>query len=41
MVVGKDAAGDVVLAMFMEPNATLTAAKVWTVQLEPRAAQPP
>ena len=35
MVVGVDAAGDIVCAMFMDPNATLSSANVWTVQFEP------
>ena len=35
MVVGVDAAGDKVLAMFLDPVAGLTSAKVWTVQFEP------
>jgi hypothetical protein len=34
MVLGVDAAGDVACALFMEPNAGLTSAKVWMVQLE-------
>src|SRR5688572_7177426 len=35
MVIGVDTTNQIVLAMFMQPNATLTSAKVWTVQLEP------
>ena len=34
MVLGVDAAGDVACALFLEPNAALTSAKVWMVQLE-------
>jgi hypothetical protein len=35
MVLGIDTATDKALAMFLDPNSTLTAAKVWTVQFEP------
>jgi hypothetical protein len=34
MVIGVDTNGDKVLAMFLDPNATLTSAKIWTVQFE-------
>ena len=34
MVIGVDGDNQIALAMFMEPNASLTSAKVWTVQLE-------
>ena len=34
MVLGVDTTNQIALAMFMEPNATLTSARVWTVQLE-------
>ena len=35
MVIGVDTAGDKVLALFLDPNGTLTSAKVWTAQFEP------
>jgi hypothetical protein len=35
MVLGVDTTNQISLAMFMDPNATLTSAKVWTVQFEP------
>jgi hypothetical protein len=35
MVIGVDAASDKALAMFLDPNSTLTSARVWTVQFEP------
>src|SRR6516164_7195193 len=34
MVLGVDANNDIVFAIFMDPNATLTSARVWTVQFE-------
>ena len=34
MVLGVDATGDVVFALFMQPSADLTSARVWTVQFE-------
>jgi len=37
MVIGVDTAGDKVLALFLDPNATLTSAKVWSVEFEPLA----
>jgi len=37
MVLGVDTTNQIALAMFMEPNGTLTSAKVWTVQFEPLA----
>ena len=35
MVLGVDTTNQVAVAMFLEPNATLTSATVWTVQFEP------
>ena len=35
MVLGVDAAGDIVFALFLDPNASLTTARVWSVQFEP------
>jgi hypothetical protein len=35
MVIGVDTASDKVLAMFLDPNSTLTSAKVWTIEFEP------
>src|SRR5262249_7547586 len=34
MVLGVDANNDIVFAIFMDPNLTLTSARVWTVQFE-------
>ena len=34
MVLGVDAHNDIVFAIFMDPNATLTSARVWTAQFE-------
>src|SRR5262249_38695997 len=34
MVLGVDANNDIVFAIFMDPNAALTSARVWTVQFE-------
>src|SRR5262249_47913878 len=34
MVLGVDTQGDIVFAIFMDPNASLTSAKVWMVQFE-------
>ena len=35
LVYGVDSTGDIVFAMYMKPNAGLTAAEVWMVQFEP------
>lgn len=37
VVLGVDGSGDIVFALYMEPNATLTAAAIWMAQFEPLA----